>query len=605
MGLEFSRDRITAIVMDPKDLDVIYVGTQNAGIYKSIDGGVSWQPIFNGLRTTGIASLVINPINPQILYAGVPAAGVYKTTDGGSNWQAVNKGLHDFDHSYSANIIISPQETETLYYLGGGIIYQTYDGGFSWNQLNYESCPKNVGWLVAHPVDPKILIASDMGIDSNCTAGVYRSADGGATWNMTALEANIGVIYIDHQDGQYLYTTAAGEKLYGSSDGGSTWRLLATSRDPFYMTCAIHPTDGKLIMCGENFGTLRESSDAGSSWQTLNSFTNTGISALTYLPQAQEVILAGGQGLFISSNRGNTWIESSSGLGGSPLRLTLDPTTPTSMYLEIPGILYFYDTPLYHSSDAGWTWELVTDQGHDHALDADGTTLYRAAYSTIMRSINAGVSWIQLTAPLDGIVNIATHPSRVGMLYLFYNSQPDRLFVSTDSGQTWKEASLPKIPFTQNKARLVYAKDQEVYLVTYSGGVYRSSDDGYSWTACNSEIRGNTSAMAIDPQSYARLHLATQGNGVLVSTDGCQSWHESNTGLGSLFVNTVAFDPTNPDTIYVGSDGGAYVSFNGGQTWGVINDGLLGATVVYSIVVDKDSNVFAATPYGIFILEGK
>jgi len=111
--------------------------------------------------------------------------------------------------------------------------------------------------------------------------------------------------------------------------------------------------------------------------------------------------------------------------------------------------------------------------------------------------------------------------------------------------------------------------------------------------------------MATDPQSYARLHLATQGNGVLVSTDGCQSWHESNTGLGSLFVNTVTFDPTNPYTIYVGTDGGAYVSFNGGQTWGVINDGLLGATVVYSIVVDKDSNVYAATPYGIFKLENQ
>jgi photosystem II stability/assembly factor-like uncharacterized protein len=92
---------------------------------------------------------------------------------------------------------------------------------------------------------------------------------------------------------------------------------------------------------------------------------------------------------------------------------------------------------------------------------------------------------------------------------------------------------------------------------------------------------------------------------LLISTDGGHIWQPSNTGLGSLFVNTLAIDPNNPDTIFAGTDGGAYISFNAGETWGQINDGLLGATVVYSVVVDKDGNVYAATPYGIFKLEGK
>jgi len=111
--------------------------------------------------------------------------------------------------------------------------------------------------------------------------------------------------------------------------------------------------------------------------------------------------------------------------------------------------------------------------------------------------------------------------------------------------------------------------------------------------------------MIVHPADANHILLATRGLGILVSKDGCQSWQSSNTGLNSMSVNTLAIDPNNPDTIYAGTDGGAYISTDGGKTWGEINDGLLGATVVYSIVVDKDSNVYAATPYGIFKLENK
>ena len=93
--------------------------------------------------------------------------------------------------------------------------------------------------------------------------------------------------------------------------------------------------------------------------------------------------------------------------------------------------------------------------------------------------------------------------------------------------------------------------------------------------------------------------------GIHISTDGCQTWVRSDTGLGSLSVNSVAFDSKNPDIVYVGTNGGAYVSFDSGKSWNQIDDGLLGANVVYSIVVDPQSNVYAATPYGIFQLEKK
>jgi photosystem II stability/assembly factor-like uncharacterized protein len=155
-------------------------------------------------------------------------------------------------------------------------------------------------------------------------------------------------------------------------------------------------------------------------------------------------------------------------------------------------------------------------------------------------------------------------------------------------------------------ARLFYT-DQSKMI--YAIGRYHqkySTDNGMTWQACGKDVTTSKSdsRLALDLQG-SRLYLATPGQGVLVSTDSCGSWQPSNEGLSNLFVNTLAIDPNDSNTIYAGTDGGAYISYDAGATWGQVNDGLLGATVVYSIAVDNESNVYAATPYGIFKLESK
>jgi photosystem II stability/assembly factor-like uncharacterized protein len=140
--------------------------------------------------------------------------------------------------------------------------------------------------------------------------------------------------------------------------------------------------------------------------------------------------------------------------------------------------------------------------------------------------------------------------------------------------------------------------------------VFRSDDGGENWEKCGGEETWNGSAtrkagLLMDSLSPDHILLGTRSGGILKSTDGCETWAASNEGLGSLFINSLAADPGDPEVIYAGTDDGAYVSFDGGAHWNVINDGLLGATVVYSIVVDAEGNVYAATPYGIFTLERK
>ena len=99
--------------------------------------------------------------------------------------------------------------------------------------------------------------------------------------------------------------------------------------------------------------------------------------------------------------------------------------------------------------------------------------------------------------------------------------------------------------------------------------------------------------------------VASQGNGIYIFEKDCTTARFSNQGLKSLFVNSVLVDQNNSEIIYAGTDGGAFISLNGGEEWREINDGLLGANLVFSLALDSQSNVFASTPYGIFKLEEK
>jgi len=209
---------------------------------------------------------------------------------------------------------------------------------------------------------------------------------------------------------------------------------------------------------------------------------------------------------------------------------------------------------------------------------------------------------------------IAAHPMLPNRLFAIYDLEYPYLFISDELGENWHGATLVgwnEYAHADPATSMFFDHEQgmRIYSITFNE-VYRSDDGGESWSICsyphsNLGSPQRKSGLFIQPGNADRILLATRGNGILLSLDGCQSWQTSNTGLKNLFVNILSFDPKHPSTLYAGTNDGAYVSFDGGATWGQINDGLLGATVVYSIVVDKDSNVYAATPYGIFKLEGK
>lgn len=108
LGQEFPRDTVTAFAIDPKDKDVLYASTENAGVYKSIDGGLSWRPVLHGLTDIHVESLLVDGQDTQNVYAGTPS-GTFKTEDGGENWARIGEGTH---------VLIDPENNAHLYEIG-------------------------------------------------------------------------------------------------------------------------------------------------------------------------------------------------------------------------------------------------------------------------------------------------------------------------------------------------------------------------------------------------------------------------------------------------------------------------------------------------------
>jgi photosystem II stability/assembly factor-like uncharacterized protein len=636
MGQEFQRDTVTAFATDKKDQDVIYAAMKNAGVYKTIDGGLSWFPAHHGLASTQVESLLIDSQNPRILYAGT-MGGVFKTEDGGENWFRIGEGTY---------LLMDYQDNSHLYARDENGIYETTDQGNTWKSVYAlkKDCPDEIHSWAIHPTDGNMLF---IGGGETC-AGVYQSSDSGRKWTSIGLEdkANLNplITALDEQGNFSIYAYSsspiiADVGLYVLHEGDTNWSFKQR------WACSIStsdPDNPSTIYChgGSSLFVTRGKSDP---WKLVPGSQSKSYSAIHIdHPNGIDRIIAGATdvskqsdpyvGIFISKDGGDSWTEQISGIGSAWAELRIDPMDNARIFLGT-----YYGTlwritracTLHRSLDGGKNWLSIKTQGIWCGPTFDAANVfYMNENGKLQQSRNGGVTWLWDWGDLtsynrntgqsfdgslafalpsfysDGLTvnssqSVSANPYFEGFVFDVGNV----IYYSTDAGTFWQlstgsEGSWDARLFYTDQSKIIYAIGR--YHQTFS------TDNGVTWQNCGTNVTASRSdtRLALDLQG-SRLYLASSGNGVLVSTDNCQSWQPSNDGLNNLFVNTLAIDPNDPNKIYAGTDGGAYISFNSGKAWGQVNDGLLGAVVVYSIAVDKESNVYAATPYGVFKLEQK
>ncbi len=587
------------IAIAPSDPDILYVGTGEAnagggsqtydgtGIYKSTDGAETWEYI--GLaESRNIGRIAIHPVNPDIVYVAAmgnlfaenPERGIYKSIDGGQSWQHV---LFVSDSTGGIDIVLHPQHPDTVFACMwqrvrrpdketyGGItsgIYRSNNGGLDWEELTngLPSPAENVGriGIDISKSDPSILYAI-YADDVGYFQGVYRSNDNGNSWEQTndgSLQYCyqsygwwFGRISIDPVDPAIVYVI--GFDLYKTTNGGNSWFNITDPQVHVdHHGFVSHPLNHNFLVNG-NDGGLYISQNGGNTWTWINNLPITQFYTIDIDNQHPERLYGGTQDN--GTNRtltGNTddW---QSIYGGDGFYVLVDPVNNNYVYAEYQygnfarsvngGNSFNYALNGISNVDRkNWNTPIVFDP-------TDPQILYYGA-NRLYKSTNRAVSWSAISSDLTNgpgvnivygtITTISVSPINPEIVYV--GTDDGNVWVSTDTGTGWENIS-SELPDRWVTRLTSDPAEENTAYVTFSGyrwneylpHIFRTTDKGNSWE----DISGNLpetpiNDVIVDPLNNSVLYIATDV-GTFVTHDLGINWEMLGTDLPNVPVNAL------------------------------------------------------------------
>jgi photosystem II stability/assembly factor-like uncharacterized protein len=364
------------LAVDPRDAQRIYVVETDGKLYRSRDGGGSWEPASPSLPAGAVGRVQVDAHDSAVLYglSGIHGtSGVWKSIDGGASWGQMNQGFDDLNVT---GLAVAPGTPGALYAVEySSPLWKSLDGGQTWSTLA-ATAGAPIWALGVDPFDPSHLVIATQG-------GIIGSPDGGASWTPAAGtgDLGLGVVAFDPGVRGRLLAGTAQATIFASDDGGATWSQLGQGLPlPACEDCLLRevdgfvfdPSDAARVYALAALDRAFSSGDGGASWTAVTD-AGTGVRALVVDP-AGTVYAGSCDGVRKSKDGGATWQASSPGLplpGDTLLcisSLALDPREPATLYAVAGGPLSL----VYRSTDAGATWaRLATlDDNFDGAVNA-------------------------------------------------------------------------------------------------------------------------------------------------------------------------------------------------------------------------------------------
>ena len=585
---------VESLAVARRDADIAYAGVRSVGLFRSLDSGSTWEEVLShrDFRTVALA-----PNDPDTVYAGT-GSGIFKSTDGGASWSPSNDGIPEPLRLITA-LAIDPVDTSTLYAGTGGGLFKSVDAAGTWRRLDVLNA--RVSMAAVDPVDSAVVYATQGNV-------FWKSVDRGESWFQLDLGVREAVVSlaIDSTDPNTLYAGTLNSGVFKSVDGGASWTQLGPDRT-WVSALLIDAEDSAIVYAGTRVRGLLKSTDAGNTWTRI--LASSSVEALAATSEALYTGTAGG--VFSSSNDGDSWARSYSGLPyAAILNLTIDPNDSSLIYAGTTGTLF-------KSTDRAASWSQTNLLGPNVYATAvhptDPASIYAGVSDGVVSSADGGTSWSYSLKgerlEFDAVGDVAIDKDGPAILYAAaLNHGVHKTF---DGGASWTQ--LAGFPGTIATALTIDPNDRAtLYAIApfFAPGsadrLYKSVDGGNTWDEVFSRSSSSLSDIAVDPSDSNTLYLATRGvvpeirGTVMKSTDGGANW--TSTGL-ALDATAVAVDPTNPLIIYAGTLSSLFRSVDGAATWHPFTTGLP-IVRVNAIVVDPSGrHVHAATSAGVFTHE--
>ena len=654
----FRGGRVTAVAGVPQRKLEFYMGASGGGVWKTTDAGHNWVNISDGSFATGsIGAIRVAPSNPDVVWVGtgsdgirsnvIVGRGVYRSNDAGRSWKFA--GLRDVGQIGA--VVINPANPDIALVAAQGMpfnssaergVYRTTNGGQSWDRVLFVNDSTGITDLAAKPDDPSTLYAAAWhGVrrpwaivsGSRDDGGIYRSTDGGTTWDKLGGGLPTGIIgkaniAVSAASPRRVYVLIEAEKpkagLYRSDDAGNTWTQVTSMNAlllrPFYYTNVdadptnadnvwvqnetmwkstdagktfvasetphgdnhdlwINPTDPS-IMVQSNDGGANVTMDGGKTWSTqYNQSTseiyqvfldsnypfraygaqqdNTTVIVPTLplfstrpdqpaqywmtgpgcetgpivpSPWNTDVVYGACKGQFsrlhlVTGQEQNSWVGAQSLYGNDPKDLTyrFQRVSPMDVSPHAKGTVYFGSQFVHRSRDDGVTWQRISPD-----LTANTPETQGVSGGPITRDVTGEEFYSTLYA-------IAESPIEPGVIWTGSNDGP--VFVTRNNGTTWSKVTPPDLPpggrvqqidVSRHRKGTAYIAVYRYLLGDFKPYAYRTTDYGKTWTRLTTGSNGvpddtPTRVLREDPERQGLLYLGTEFGFFISANDGA-SW---------------------------------------------------------------------------------
>jgi photosystem II stability/assembly factor-like uncharacterized protein len=583
IGLENTR-QIARVRVNPKNPDLVYVAAlghvwgpnEERGIYRSKDGGKTWEKIFSRGNKAGASELVFDPTNASILYAGFwevyrkpwdlesggPGSGIFKSTDGGDTWTELTKNP-GLPKGVIGNIglTVSPANPDRIWALieaDDGGVFRSDDAGKTWHKMNDQRKLRQRAWyygrIFADPKEPDKVYATNVNF--------FRSDDGGKTWNPIA---------VPHGDNHDLWISSSDpQRMIEANDGGATislnggknwstednqptaqfYRVALDNDFPYHAYGAQQDNTTVGIATRSASGAITERD-----WHPVGGGESGWIAP--YLKDTNIVFAGSYDGLLTRYDHhdGQTrsvtvWPDNEMGWAPDKLKYRFQWTYPLLFSEHDPDLLYAGGNVLFSSTDQGQSWKPISGD-----LTRNDKSKQISSGGSITKD-NTSVEYY------DTIFTVEESPVKKGLLWA--GSDDGLVHMTRDGGANWEDVT-PKIAPQWIQINSMEASPFDPGTAYIAATMYKFDDD--------------------KPYLYK-------------TTDYGKSWTQITNGIpDGAFTRCIREDPNKKDLLYAGTETGIYISFNGGAKWQSLQLNLP-VTQVADLAIQKREHELVAATHG-------